>query len=91
MGGDVYRPFQITTGPNENAVQRVRLVNSSPLNAGARPGGGLSAISAFRYWELTDGTGAAAGTQTGDQVVLGYVQDPVDDGINNLSSLIPCV
>jgi hypothetical protein len=82
--GSVYRPFQITTGPNENAVQRVRLVNSSPLNAGARLGGGLSAISAFRYWELTDGTGAAAGTQTGDRVVLGYVQDPVDDGINNL-------
>jgi len=83
--GSVYRPFEITTGPNANAVQRVRLVNSSPLNAGATLGGGLSAISAFRYWELTDNTGTAAGTQAGDQVVLGYVQDPVDDGINNLS------
>jgi hypothetical protein len=83
--GSVYRPFQITTGPNANAVQRVQLINSSPLNAEATPGGGLSAISAFRYWELTDGTGTAAGTQAGDQVVLGYVLDPVDDGINNLS------
>jgi hypothetical protein len=83
--GSVYRPFQITTGPNANAVQRVRLVNSSPLNAGATPGSGLSAISAFRYWELTNDDGTAAGTQEGDQVVLGYVQDPVDDGINNLS------
>jgi len=83
--GSVYRPFQITTGPNPNAVQRVRLVNSSPLNAGATPGSGLSAISAFRYWELTNDDGTAAGTQEGDQVVLGYVQDPVDDGINNLS------
>jgi len=83
--GSVYRPFQITTGPNANTVQRVRLVNSSPLNAGATPGGGLSAISAFRYWELTDGTGTAAGTQAGDQVVLGYVNNPVDDGINSLS------
>jgi hypothetical protein len=83
--GSVYRPFQITTGPNADAVQRVRLVNSSPLNAGATPGVGLSAISAFRYWELTDNTGEAAGTQADDQVVLGYVQNPVDDGINNLS------
>jgi hypothetical protein len=83
--GTVYRPFEITTGPNFNTVQRVRLVNSSPLNAGATPGSGLSAISAFRYWELTNSTGTAAGTQAGDQVVLGYVQDPVDDGINNLS------
>jgi len=83
--GSVYRPFQITTGPNANTVQRVQLINSSPLNAGATPGGGLSAISAFRYWELTDNTGAAAGTQAGDQVVLGYVLNPVDDGINNLS------
>jgi hypothetical protein len=83
--GSVYRPFQITTGPNENAVQRVRLINSSPLSAGATPGGGLSAISAFRYWELTNDDGTAAGTQAGDQVVLGYVLNPVDDGINNLS------
>jgi hypothetical protein len=85
--GSVYRPFQITTGQNAmnaNTLQRVRLVNSSPLNAGATPGGGLSAISAFRYWELTDNTGNAAGTQAGDQVVLGYVLNPVDDGINNL-------
>lgn len=83
--GSVYRPFQITTGPNANAVQRVRLVNSSPLNAGATPGSGLSAISAFRYWELTNDDGTAAGTQAGDQVVLGYELNPVDDGINNLS------
>ncbi len=83
--GSVYRPFQITTGPGANTVQRVRLVNSSPLGAGATPGGGLSAIGGFRYWELTDNTGAAAGTQAGDQVVLGYVLNPVDDGINNLS------
>jgi hypothetical protein len=83
--GSVYRPFQITTGPNANTVQRVRLVNSSPLSAGATPGGGLSAISAFRYWELTNDDGTAAGTQAGDQVVLGYVLNPVDDGINNLS------
>jgi len=83
--GTVYRPFEINTGPNANAVQRVRLVNSSPLSEGATPGGGLSAISAFRYWELTDGTGTAAGTQEGDQVVLGYVNNPVDDGINSLS------
>ncbi len=83
--GSVYRPFQITTGPDANTVQRVQLVNSSPLSAGATPGGGLSAISAFRYWELTDNTGTAAGTQAGDQVVLGYVLNPVDDGINNLS------
>jgi hypothetical protein len=84
---NVYRPFQITTGQNAmnaNTLQRVRLVNSSPLNVGATLGGGLSAISAFRYWELTDGTGTAAGTQAGDRVVLGYVEDPVDDGINNL-------
>jgi hypothetical protein len=81
---NVYRPFQITTGPNANTLQRVQLINSSPLNAGATLGGGLSAISAFRYWELTDGTGTAAGTQTGDRVVLGFEQDPVDDGINNL-------
>lgn len=72
VGDGVYRPFQITTGPNANAVQRVRLVNSSPLNAGATPGSGLSAISAFRYWELTNDDGTAAGTQAGDQVVLGY-------------------
>ena len=83
--GTVYRPFEIRMGQNPNTLQRVRLINSSPLNAGATPGGGLSAISAFRYWELTDNTGAAAGTQTGDRVVLGYVLDPVDDGINNLS------
>jgi hypothetical protein len=83
--GSVYRPFQITTGPDPNTVQRVRLVNSSPLSAGATPGIGLSAISAFRYWELTNNTGTAAGTQAGDQVVLGYVLNPVDDGINNLS------
>jgi hypothetical protein len=83
--GSVYRPFQITTGPNANTLQRVQLINSSPLNEGASPGGGLSAISAFRYWELTDNTGNAAGTQAGDQVVLGYVLNPVDDGINNLS------
>ena len=83
--GTVYRPFEITTGPNANTLQRVRLVNSSPLSAGATPGIGLSAISAFRYWELTNNTGTAAGTQAGDQVVLGYVLNPVDDGINNLS------
>jgi hypothetical protein len=84
VGNGVYRPFQITVGPNANTVQRVQLINSSPLDAGATLGGGLSAISAFRYWELTDNTGDAAGTQAGDTVVLGYVQNPVDDGINNL-------
>jgi hypothetical protein len=83
--GTVYRPFEITTGTNANTLQRVRLINSSPLSEGATPGGGLSAISAFRYWELTNDDGTAAGTQAGDQVVLGYVLNPVDDGINNLS------
>lgn len=83
--GGVYRPFQITTGPNAATVQRVRLVNSSPLAAGATPSSPLNAISAFRYWELTDAAGTAAGTQNGDQVILGYVFDPNDDGINTLT------
>lgn len=83
--GSVYRPFQITTGPNAATVQRVRLVNSSPLAAGATPGSPLSAISAFRYWELTNAAGTAAGTQANDQVILGYVLNPVDDGINTLT------
>jgi hypothetical protein len=85
VGNGVYRPFQITVGQNANTVQRVQLINSSPLDAGAQLGGGLSAISAFRYWELTDNTGNAAGTQAGDTVVLGYVLNPVDDGINNIN------
>lgn len=83
--GSTYRPFQITTGPNAATVQRVRLVNSSPLAAGATPGSPLSTISAFRYWELTNAAGTAAGTQANDQVILGYVLNPVDDGINTLT------
>ncbi|MFN3427415.1 MAG: T9SS type A sorting domain-containing protein [Candidatus Thermochlorobacter sp.] len=83
--GSVYRPLQITTGPNATTLQRVRLVNSSPLSAGATPGSPLVSISAFRYWELTNEDATAAGTQAGDQVILGYVLNPVDDGINSLS------
>lgn len=83
--GSVYRPLQITTGPDATVLQRVRLVNSSPLSAGATPSSPLTSISAFRYWELTNDDGTAAGTQTGDQVILGYVLNPVDDGINSLT------
>ncbi|PIO47613.1 MAG: hypothetical protein CMR00_09570, partial [[Chlorobium] sp. 445] len=83
--GSVYRPLQITTGTNAATLQRVQLVNSSPLSAGATPGSPLASISAFRYWELTDADATAAGTQAGDQVILGYVLDPVDDGITSLS------